>query len=262
MEIIILSYLALGAVAGVMAGLLGVGGGLLIVPVLVAVFSNQGFNPDYLIHMAVGTSLATIIPTSFSSVRAHHKRGSVRWDVFKKLAPGIAIGAVAGAFLAREISSDSLKIFFACFEFAVAAQMAFGKPPSGHRQLPGPVGSTSTGGFIGVISAIIGIGGGTLSVPFMTWCNIQIREAIGTASALGMPIAAAGMAGFVIAGWNVENLPQENLGFVNLVAFAVIAVGTVSTAPLGAALSHKLPIKTLKRIFALVLVALGVNMLL
>jgi len=253
-------YLLLGAFAGVLAGLLGVGGGLVIVPVLAFIFGDRGF--ESIMHMAVGTSLATIVLTSISSVRAHHRRGAVRWEVFARLTPGIILGALAGAALAEQMPSDRLRLVFGVFELLVALQMALSLRPAPHRQLPGSAGMFTAGGAIGTISAVVGIGGGSLSVPFLAWCNVPMRNAIATSAACGLPISLAGAVGFAFAGWGEPRLPDYTLGYVYLPAFAGVVTASVLFAPVGARLAHSLPATTLKRFFALFLAVLGVRILL
>lgn len=260
METLIL-YLLLGALAGTLAGLLGVGGGLVIVPVLTFVFRSQGFAEAFIVHLAVGTSLATIVFTSISSVRAHHKRGAVLWPVVRQLTPGIIAGSLLGAAIADAMPAAALRIVFGVFELAVATEMAFGRKPSPHRQLPALPGMFATGSVIGSVSAIIGIGGGTLTVPFLTWCNVAMRNAVATSAACGLPIAVAGTAGFVVTGWNEPGLPEWSTGYVYWPALLVIALATVVFAPLGARLAHALPATALKKFFAVFLAFLGVRML-
>jgi uncharacterized membrane protein YfcA len=258
-----LVYLGLGAFAGTVAGLLGVGGGLIIVPVLAIVFAQQGVSAEYLMHLAVGTSLATIVPTSISSVVAHHRRGAVLWDVFRRLLPGIVVGAAAGAILARFLDTAVLRTAFGVFELLVAAQLALDIKPAPHRELPGRTGMTVAGSVIGAVSAVLGIGGGTLTVPFLVWCNTQVRKAVATSSACGLPIAVAGGVGFVFTGWGVSSsLPPLSFGFVYLPALLGISVASVLFAPLGARLAHWLAPHILKRLFAVFLAILGLRMLL
>lgn len=255
-------YLLLGAFVGVVAGLLGVGGGLIIVPVLIILFQSYDFSPAVITHLAVGTSLATIMLTSISSVRAHHSHGAVQWPEFLRLTPGIVIGTLAGAGLASVISSDSLKNFFGFFELAVAVQMALELRPNASRSLPGPLGMTLAGSVIGAVSALVGIGGGTLTVPFLVWCNISMQKAVATSSACGLPIAIAGAIGFVLTGWQNPHLPSGSSGFVYWPAFFGIVLTSMLTAPLGARLAHRLPSRILKKVFAIFLAILGIRMLL
>lgn len=255
-------YLLLGAVAGVIAGLLGVGGGLLIVPVLTWVFHQTGSVTHDTVQFAVGTSLMTIVFTSLSSIRAHHRRGAVRWDVVRRMTPGIVIGTLLGAWFASTLHSSTLAVIFGVFEIAIAIHMALALQPSPQRGLPGNVGMTAAGGGIGAISALLGIGGGTLTVPFLAWCNTPMRNAVATASACGLPIALAGAAGFAWAGWTIAEPPAYSSGYIYWPAAIGIVAASVFTAPLGAWLAHRLPAITLKRVFSGVLFALGIKMLL
>ncbi len=256
----LLLYLLLGAFAGLMAGLLGVGGGLVIVPVLAFVFAQQGVAEPVIMHLAIGTSLATIVFTSLSSVHAHHRHGAVLWPVFWQLLPGIVMGALFGAWVADRLATTPLRIFFALFEFYVAVQLTLNIRPAPHRVLPGRAGLFGAGGMIGTVSSLVGIGGGTLTVPFLLWCNVAMRQAVGTSAACGLPIAVAGSLGFVIAGWDETGLPSGSTGYVYWPAFAGIVAASILTAPLGARLAQVLPAATLKRIFAGLLVIFAVKM--
>ena len=255
-------YLALGAFAGVMAGLLGVGGGLIIVPALAWLFHRQAVSDAAIMHLAIGTSLATIVVTSISSVRAHHRRGAVMWPTVWRLTPGIVVGAWLGAAVADALSSFALQKVFAVFVLLMAAQMGFGAKPAPHRDLPGAVGMALVGGVIGAVSAIVGIGGGSLTVPFLTWCNVSIRQAVATSAACGLPIALAGSVGFVATGLNAADLPSWSLGYVHGPSLAGIALVSMLAAPLGAKLAHTLPTESLKKVFAIFLALVGTKMLL
>jgi hypothetical protein len=258
----IASYVVLGAVAGVLAGLLGIGGGLVIVPFLTFMFTAQGFAPDYIVHMALGTSLASIIFTSMSSVMAHHKRGAVVWPVVFRITPGIIAGSLFGTVVAAQLSSAVLKGFFSAFLYYVATQMLIGIKPKPSRSTPKTAGMFAAGGTIGIFSSLAGIGGGTLTVPFLVWCNTIMHKAIGTAAAVGFPIAIAGTAGYIANGLSVaEALPGHTLGFIHLTALASIVAASVLTAPIGAWLAHRLPVDKLKKIFAFLLFLLATRML-
>jgi uncharacterized membrane protein YfcA len=256
-----MTYLLTGAIAGLMAGLLGIGGGLIIVPVLALLFAGQGFAADSIMHFAVGSSLATIVPTSISSLLAHHRRGSVLWAVIRPLTPGIVLGALAGAWLARQVSSPGLAVIFGVFEILVAIQLLWGRQPVAHRRLPGRAGLGAAGGVIGMVSAVLGIGGGTLTVPFLLWHRVDIRAAVGTAAACGLPIAFAGAAGFAMSA-GAERAPGLQTGFLYWPAVGGIVITSVLLAPLGARLAHHLPRQTLQRVFAAFLVVVGVKMIL
>lgn len=256
-----LLYLATGVFAGFLAGLLGVGGGLVIVPVLAFIFAAQHFPAEQIMHTALGTSLASIMFTSISSLRAHHAHGAVNWQVVRGITPGIIAGTLVGSIVAAQLSTVFLKVFFVIFLYYVATQMTLNIKPKPSRELPGVTGMFGAGGVIGAVSSLVGIGGGTLSVPFMTWCNIKLHQAIGTSAAIGFPIAAAGAVGYIANGWGHEALPALSLGFVYLPALAGLVVASVLTAPLGARLAHRLPVAKLKKFFALLLFVLGTRML-
>jgi uncharacterized membrane protein YfcA len=253
-------YLAIGAFAGVLAGLLGVGGGLVIVPMLTFIFTSQGLPAAHILHLALGTSLASIMFTSLSSVRAHHGRGAVNWQAVRRITPGIMFGTFAGSCIAAQLSTGFLKAFFVVFQYYVATQLLLDIKPKPHRQLPGNAAMFGVGSVIGGISSLVGIGGGTMSVPFMIWCNAAMHTAIGTSAAIGFPIALAGAAGYVVNGLSVK-LPPYSLGFVYLPALLGVAAASILTAPLGARLAHSLPIPKLKKVFALLLVVMGTKML-
>lgn len=254
-------YLVLGLFAGFVAGLLGVGGGLIIVPVLVFIFTAHHFPEQYVVHLALGTALASIIFTSISSMRAHHLHAAVDWKVWRDVTPGVVTGTLLGSVLAAYLSAHVLKVFFVLFVFYAGTQMLLDIKPKAARALPGLPGMFAVGNVIGAVSSLVGIGGGTLSIPFMTWCNVKLHRAIGTSSAIGLPIAIAGAIGYFLNGLAVTSLlPQYSLGFVYLPALAAIVATSVVTAPLGAKLAHRLPVKKLKKIFALLLYVLGARM--
>ncbi len=252
-------YLLLGAIAGLLAGLLGVGGGLIIVPVLAWVFVQQGFSTDIIMHMAVATSLATIVLTSLSSMRAHHKKGAVRWRLFAQLSPGIVFGALAGAAIADMLPSRSLQIFFGLFELGVAAQLGLGLQPPQVQLLAGHFSQVIAGTVIGLISAIVGIGGGSLTVPWLLWNRVSVREAVATSSACGLPIALAGATGFILAGGDTG--VEYSSGYVYWPAFIMVSAASVLVAPVGAGLAHRIDAQKLKRGFALFLCVIGLLML-
>ena len=257
----LVAYLALGAGVGFFAGLLGVGGGGIMVPMLTTLFAAQGFPREHLVHVALGTSMAAIVITSISSLRAHHAHGAVRWDIVKGITPGVLAGTFGGTFVASRVATAPLAIFFGCFMAYVSVQMILNVKPKPSRELPGPAGLAGVGGVIGGISALVAIGGGSLSVPFMTWCNVKMQNAIGTSAAIGLPIALAGALGYLINGWGVSGLPDWTVGFVNLPALVLVSLVSTFTAPIGAGLAHRLPVATLKKIFAGLLVLLSLKML-
>ncbi len=254
-------YLLLGSIAGLAAGLLGVGGGLIIVPALIFLFAMQGIDPAHIVHIAIGTSLATIVVTSISSTWAHHRHGAVQWSVFARLSPGIVIGALVGAAIADYMSATFLRKVFAVFELLVAAQMLIGARPATYRAVPAKAGMFGAGGIIGAVSSVVGIGGGTMTVPFLLWCNVSIRQAVATSAACGLPIAIAGASGYILTGWNESGMPEWSSGYIYWPAFTGIVLMSIFFAPLGAYLAHRLPVLYLKRAFALLLFAIGIQML-
>ena len=256
-----LSYLALGAFVGFFAGLLGVGGGGIMVPVLTSLFIAQGFAVDSVVHLALGTSMAAIVMTSLSSLRAHHRHGAVRWDVVRSITPGILLGTFAATFIAARVASEPLASFFAGVLAYVARQMLANGKPKPSRELPGLLGMSAVGAGIGGVSALVAIGGGSLSVPFMTWCNVKVHNAIGTSAAIGLPIALAGTAGYLVNGWDGAGMPEYSLGFIYLPALLLVSGVSMFTAPVGAKLAHQLPVATLKKVFAGVLILLCAKML-
>jgi len=259
---LVLELLALGLFAGFLAGLLGIGGGMLMVPVLTMILGQQQVAPDLAVKMAIATSMATIMATSVSSVRAHHARGAVRWDIVAGLAPGILIGGlIGGAGIFALVKGRVLAAVFAAFVGFSATQMLRGRKPAPHRQMPGWLGQGAVGSLIGVISGLVGAGGGFISVPFMTWCNVAIHQAVGTSAALGFPIAVANTTGYVIGGWQQPAALPGAFGYLYLPALALIAAASVTMAPLGARAAHALDVAQLKRAFALLLYVLAAYML-
>lgn len=256
-----LSFAALGAFVGFFAGMLGIGGGAIMVPPLVFLFDALGLPKDQVLHLAVGTSMATILLTSLSSVRAHHARGAIRWDIMRAMTPGILLGGLAGAALASRIPTAALALAFTLIIFVAATSMILNRAPSPSRQLPRGLGLSGVGAAIGGVSSVVAMGGAFISVPYMVRCNVPMIQAIGTAASLGFPIALAGTAGFVISGLYDNGLPPGSLGYVYLPAFAGIAVTGVLIAPVGAAAAHRLPTRRLKQIFAALLYVLAVRML-
>ena len=257
----ILLYIALGGFVGVAAGLLGIGGGGIIVPSLTTIFLMQGMPPSEVVHMALGTSMATIVITSIASLRAHNKRKGVIWDVVKMITPGILLGTFLGTFLASMLSSFYLAIFFSIFMAYVSLQMFLNKKPKPSRKLLGSLGQFISGSFIGSISAMVSIGGGSLSVPYLIWQNVDIKKAIGTSAAIGFPIAISGTLGYIINGWDYTNLNNLTFGFISIPAFFIIAFCSYFTAPLGVKLTHILPIGITKKIFGFLLISLSIKML-
>lgn len=256
-----LAYLALGACAGFFAGLLGIGGGALIVPMLVMMFSAQGFPDAHLMHLVLGTSMATIVFTASMSLRTHHNHQAVHWPVVKAFAPGIVVGTLLGAQLAAHVPTRPLAIFFATFMLYVVLQFFINAKPKPSRELPGRWGMAGVGFVIGGFSALAAVGGGSLTVPFLVWCNVRMHQAIGTSAAVGLPIALAGSVGYMISGYHASALPSGSFGFIYLPALAGTVIGGALFAPIGARLTHRLPVPTLKKIFAGVLLLLLAKML-
>ena len=254
-------YMCCGAIVGLMAGLLGLGGGLIIVPILIYVFPTLGVKAQYIQQLALGTSLASIIFTSLSSAIAHHKMGNVHWDIFKNITPGILLGTFIGGLIASHMPTLFLKIFFICFLFIITAQMLSNYKPPANRNIPGKIGTAIVGSIIGLISSFVGIGGGTISLTYMYYCNIQMHHAIGTSAAIGFPIALAGATGYALGGYNKPDLPEFTIGFVHLQALFGITVTSMLVAPIGAKISNSIPVKKLKRGFAYFLLIMAIKMI-
>jgi uncharacterized membrane protein YfcA len=255
-----LTYLGVGIFVGFFAGLLGIGGGSVMVPILSLTFASQGFSGDHLVHMALATSMATIIPGGIASAWMHHRHQAVNWRVVKQMLPGILIGTFSGAVIAHFSSTAFLKTFFVGFICFLAVQLLFDLKPKGRHALPGAGAMIAFGAVMGVISSFAGIGGAILSISFLTWCNMRLHEAIGTAAAIGVPLAIAGTVGFVVTGLFDKGLPPWSLGYVYVPAFAGIALTSFAIAPVGAKLAHRLPVAALRRIFVVFLIALAVKM--
>lgn len=257
----LLAYLGLGVFVGFMAGLLGVGGGTLMVPVLTGLFLAKGMPVEHVVHVALGTSMASIILTSISSLRAHHARDGVLWPLVRMLSPGIVVGTFGATFLAAQLNSVALAMVFALFMGYAALQLILDRKPPPTRELPGTAGLLAAGTGIGGISAMVSIGGGSLTVPYLTWHNVDIRKAIGTAAAVGLPISVAGTLGYLVNGLAAPVGQDWVVGFVHWPAVIAISLTSVFIAPLGARTAHWLPVRPLKRIFAGVLLLLVARML-
>lgn len=268
MELII--FLIIGALAGFAAGLFGVGGGTIIVPLLFIVFTQMGYSPDNIMHLALGTSLATIIVTSISSLMAHNKKGAVMWPVFKNLTPGLVIGCFLGAGIAGQISGLYLQLIVGVFLLWVAYKMFFGGKKRidsnvndvsnanyANTELPSKPKQLAAGGVIGIASAIFGIGGGSLTVPYLTRYGVVMQKAVGTSAACGLPIAIAGALGFMIFGLQQEVNVPNTIGFVHIYAFLGISSMSFFTAKLGAKVAHILSPQLLKKCFAVLLTVVG-----
>ncbi len=254
-------YLAMGLFVGFFAGLLGIGGGMILVSLMVMMFGEQGFPPDRVVHLALGTSLASIVFTSVASVRAHQVHGAVRWDIVRRVTLGLVIGTLLGTLVAEQLESKYLAIFFVIFVYYSALNMFLDRKPKATRQFPGPVGMQAAGGLVGVLSALVGAGGGVVTIPLMTMCNVPMRQCVGTSAALGIPVALAGTIGFIATGIGKDHLPPLSLGYVYLPALVGIVVGTFVTVPFGARVAHALPVSTLKKVFAAIMFIVASRML-
>ncbi|EWG98682.1 sulfite exporter TauE/SafE family protein [Halomonas sp. BC04] len=255
-----LAYVALGGVVGMMAGLLGIGGGGIMVPILTSLFVLQGVPHEHLAHLALGTAMAAIIPAATASLLSHHRHGAVHWQTVRYMTPGILVGTFLATFIAALMPTRGLAIFFACFMVLMSLQMLANLKPKPSRSLPRPLGLSGAGLGIGGISALVAIGGGSLTVPFLTWCNVKLPRAIGTSAAVGLPIAMAGALGYIINGWATPGLPSASMGYVYLPALLLMAPFSILTAPIGARLAHRLPMALLKRVFAVMLMGLAMQM--
>lgn len=253
-------YLITGAFVGLAAGLLGIGGGLIIVPVLATAFTYF-IESNQIVHIAIATSLASIFVTSLSSAYAHHKQRAIRWDVFKMLVLGVLAGAFFGGWVSQYLESNTLSKLFGVLEFLIAINMLLALKPNPSRKLPGFVGNTAAGAVIGSLSSVIGIGGGTLTTPYQVWNNISMHQAIATSAAVSLPVALAGSIGYILAGLQATDLPAYTTGFIYWPGFFGIILTSIFTAPLGAKLAHTLPVKTLKQVFGVFLMILAVKML-
>ena len=256
-----LAYLGIGALVGFAAGLLGIGGGVVMVPLLVLVFNGQGFASQHVLHIAIGTALLAMVLTSISSMRAHHARGGVDWQIARAMSPGMLAGSFVAALIAGWIPTRPLAVLFTVLVFYAATQILVDLKPSATRELPGPAGLFTAGAVIGGVASLVAAGGAFMTIPFLAWCRVPLRRAIGTAAANGLPIAVAGAAGYIIHGWRAEDLPPWSLGYVYLPAFALVVATSMLAAPLGAALAHRLPVKRLRTLFALLLYLFAVRML-
>lgn len=256
-----LAYLGIGAVVGFAAGLLGIGGGMVMVPMLAFIFGAQGIAPELRLHLALGTALATVVFTAMSSVRAHHAYGAVDWRVALAIAPGIVCGAFGAGFLAGLIPARPLAVIFTLLVLSAGTQMLFDLKPRTKRPLPGLPGLFAAGAIIGGISSLLSAGGAFLSIPFLAWCSVPLRRAVGTAAAIGFPIAVAGTAGYVLQGLRAGGLPAWTVGYVYLPALGLIVLTSMLAAPLGARLTHRLPVRRIRFVFAAILYAMAVRML-
>ncbi len=254
-----LFYLMVGSIAGLISGLFGLGGGAVIVPLLIFTFLARGISPEITTHLAIGTSLATIVFTALSSIYTHHQKQAIRWDIVKTLVPGIILGAVLGGLFAIALSGILLQLLFGGFLILVALQLLIYKPKVGGRALPGFMGMGASGSCIGGISALFGIGGGTLTVPLLTFFGIKIHQAVGTAAACGLPIALASTLAYTTATKEGVIMPEGSLGFVFLPALVGIIIASLPCARLGALLAHRVNAQKLRKGFAWVTMGLGLR---
>jgi len=257
--LLVAELLLLGTVAGFLAGLLGIGGGMMMVPFMTMLLDLKGYPAEHVVKMAIGTSLATICFTSVSSVRAHHSHGAVRWDIVRRMAPAIVLASYAGAWFATRIDGRLLAALFAVFVGWSATRMLRGRKPRATRQLPGRAGMAAAGSAVGVASGMTGAGGAFVSVPFMVACNVPIHNAVATSAALGFPVAVAGSIGYVVNGWALGL--QASLGYIYLPALVVVSAASVLAAPHGARAAHSLDVRRLQRAFAVLLYGLAGYML-
>ncbi len=253
-------YALAGALVGFLAGMLGIGGGMTLVPILAALFFAQGMAPEHNVHLALGTCMASIMFTSGSSVREHHRHRAVDWDIVKKMTPGMVAGTLASSAGAGFLPQRTLAIAFAFIVYAGATQILLGRRPTATRALPGSIALFGVGMVIGAISGLVSAGGSFLTMPFLMFCGVPVRTAIATAAAIGIPIGAVGTLGYIATGWSVPGLPAASLGFVYLPALLSLVAASMITAPYGARAAHKLPVDTLRRIFACSLFLLATKM--
>jgi uncharacterized membrane protein YfcA len=252
-------YLMVGSIAGLISGLFGLGGGAIIVPLLIFSFAARGMPQELITHLAIGTSLATIIFTALSSIYTHHQKQAIRWDIVKTLVPGILLGGVLGGLFAISLDGVLLQLLFGGFLILVALQLLLYTPQVGGRALPNLLGMGASGSCIGGVSAVFGIGGGTLTVPLLTFFGVKIHQAVGTAAACGLPIALAATLAYGTATTDVASLPSGSIGFVFLPALLGIIVASLPCARLGALLAHRVNAQKLRKGFAWVTMGLGVR---
>jgi uncharacterized membrane protein YfcA len=258
---LVAELLALGVCTGLLAGLMGIGGGVIQVPILTMILSKKGVPDAMAVKMAIATSMATIIFTSLSSLRAHHQRGAVRWDLVRGMTPGIVAGGLlAGAGVFALVKGPHLAGFFAVFICLSATQMLLDRKPAATRDLPGRLGVVSAGALMGLLAGLVGAGGAFIAAPFMSWCNVPMHKVVATCAALGFPVALAATAGYVVSGWSLPPALPGAFGYLYLPGLLIVAAASVSTAPLGARAAHALNVKQLKRGFAVAMFVLALYM--
>jgi uncharacterized membrane protein YfcA len=251
--------LASGALAGTLAGLLGIGGGIIIVPIVTLLFENSGIASELAIKMALGTSLATIVVTAIASISTHHRKGAVSWGLFRVMGPAVLVGSLLGAWVADVTPGRILYIAFMVFLFAVSLQMAMGRV-NAHASLPGTPVLAAVSTVVGALSALMGVGGGSMHVPFLSYCGIPVKRAIGTAAAVGLPLSFSATLGYIAGGLDEAGIPPGSIGYVNLPVFTGVVTASLLFAPLGATLAHKLSDCLLRRLFAVFLFLLASHM--
>ncbi|NLD67322.1 MAG: sulfite exporter TauE/SafE family protein [Limnobacter sp.] len=256
----IAAYLVAGAGVGFLAGLLGIGGGMTLVPILAALFAAQGLAPEHTVHLALGTGMASILFTSSASVREHHRHQAVDWRIVSRIAPGMVAGTLLATLAAGWVSQQALALAFAVIVYGGATQMLVGRKPGAGRSLPSTPALAAVGIVIGIVCGLVSAGGAFLTIPFMLFCGVAMHTAIGTGAALGLPVAVVGTIGYLLGGLRLQSLPQYSLGFVYLPALACLVAASMSTAPWGARLAHRLPVTALRRVFAVLLYVLATKM--
>ncbi len=257
----ILMLMLCGSISGFLAGLLGIGGGMILVPFIILVFNHLGFNQEVIVHMAIATGMATILFTTSSAIWAHHKHGSIDWRLVASLSPGMIFGGlIGGSELFEALKTSWLSLFFAIFIVYTSIQMLLNKKPTAGRDLPGVIGLFSFGTFAGALASLVGAGGAFITVPFMLWCNVKPHTAMATSSGLGLPVSLAATIGYMYGSWGNPNLPSGSLGFVYLPAVACIVIVSIFTAPFGAKMARKLNVAQLKRVFGIMLFFLAAFM--
>lgn len=258
---LVVALLVLGMIVGFLAGLLGIGGGMTMVPLLTLVFARQGFPPEHVVHMAIATATVTILFTSTSSVREHQRHHAILWHVVAGFAPGLIAGSLVGPLIVGKMSTAVLSAFFGIFVAAAATNIWLDRQPKPTHRLPGRAGLIAVGAAIAVVASMVGAGGAFLTVPFMAACNVPMRNCVATSAATGLPVAATATVGFIIAGLSQAGLPPHTIGYIHVPALLAIVASSVISAPFGARAAHRWPVKRLKRAFAFVLYALACYML-
>lgn len=261
--LLIAELAALGLFTGFLAGVLGIGGGMMTVPFITYILAHRGINADLSVKMAIATAMASVIFVSISNVRAQHKRGAIRWEIFKTFTPGIVLGSlITSALLFNILKGQALAVFFSLFICYAATNMLIAKKPAPSKALPSPTRQGLMGMFVGLISGMVGAGGAFISVPYLTARNVPLHNAIATSAAFGMPLAIISTCGFIYTGWGQAGLPDHSLGFVYLPALVILATASSAMAPVGVHFAHHLPVVLLKRFFAGVLYLQAAYMLL